>query len=392
MSPTGGSLFVSRLFVDNEDEDFRNDVLIEFDKDGIITRTEEDAFPSDVSDSSFRFLDGIATPAFVNSHTHVMDNIGKGLAVGRVLDDVVGANGLKFKILASHIESELQHSLKLALTELTQTGTGLFFDFREGGLNGVLILKKTLENFNGLDARILGRPTTMKELDELCRIADGLGLATPNLYSDDELAEICDVAKKYEKILATHLMESTGVVKESKKAFGKSDLERTVEFLEPDIVVHLTQATSSDLDLISSVAKLLVFCPRSNAFFGLGFPPVYWCLENRVPFGLGSDNALTTPLDVLGDVRWLILRIAESRQQLFTKDLLIECYRAITRYPAMQLNLNYGLMKLGYLTSLIIWDAKSPRLNPCNNFLEHLLLRSSKKDIVQVFLRGIPQL
>ncbi len=382
------AIFVSKLFLIDDRDDFKEDVVIEFNDQGLIRSIMEGAAPSDVNERHNRFVDGIATSTFVNAHTHVMDTFGKGMALGRSLDEVVGLKGLKFEILSNLSSLERQVSLELVFSEFFQSGVNLFFDFREEGLHGIRLLKEALSNFPELDGIILGRPLTSDELDELCVVADGIGLSTPNLYSDVELSHICEIARKNNKWIATHLMESSAVISESRIAHGKSDLERAVELLRPDIVVHLTQATVDELEIVESVAKLMVFCPRSNAFFGLGVPPIHWCIENGLPFGLGSDNALTTTLDVLSDARWMLLRLAESRHHLFCQEMLQEFYKALTEYPTMQLGLKQGPVKRGHPASFIIWDARSPRFYPLNNFLEHLLLRSSKKDIIQVYSKG----
>lgn len=384
------AFFVGQMLGTADVNDIRHDVLIECEAQGIIVSVAEGASPRDVNDPRYRYRNGIVTPTFVNAHTHVMDNIGKGRIIGRSLEESVGTDGIKFKILANTDELTLKNSLHHAMKELQQSGTSIFFDFREGGVDGVLFLKKVLQQHVGLNALILGRPQTLDDVDEVCQVADGFGLATPNLYPDEELDTIRETARNHQKLLATHLMESRTVVEESRNSFGKSDLERAVDLLQPDVVVHLTQALADDMELISDVTRLMVFCPRSNAFFGLGFPPVRWCLEHGTSFALGTDNAMTTPLDVLGEARWLIWRLAESYRHMFNDQLLLECYRALVEYPAQQLGLNHGRIAPGYHANFIIWDATSPRLNPANNILEHLLLRSSKKDIVRVFFQGNP--
>ncbi len=379
-------VYASRIYdVHLEDGQFIDNVVIKIRNDGIIEKLIQNSSPTDVHDPSLRFTGSVVTPSFVNAHTHIMDTLGKGLALGLELDDVVGTAGLKFQILNRNSRKDKRLWLQEALKELRQSGTSFFIDFREGGKEGVRLLKEALVRVSGMDAIVLGRPFSLDDLDDVCSVADGIALATPNLYDDDELSLICDVVTKQGKILATHLMESKKVVKVSLENHGKTDLERALDLLNPDIVVHLTQASPEDLNLVSSEVKLMVFCPRSNAFFGLGIPPVAWCLQSEVPFAFGSDNAMTTPLDVLAEARWLLLRLAEEHHHLFTMDTLKEFFRALVEYPPKQLETPMGRVAPGYKANFIVWNVNSPRFRPMNNFLEHLLLRSSKKDILRVF-------
>jgi len=55
-------------------------------------------------------------------------------------------------------------------------------------------------------------------------------------------------------------------------------------------------------------SKYIVFCTRSNAYFDSGFPNVEYFLENQFLISLGTDNMMVIPLNVLNELRWLILR------------------------------------------------------------------------------------
>ena len=103
------------------------------------------------------------------------------------------------------------------------SGITIFADFRENGIRGVNILRKALENFK-IYSLIFGRPSTymneetlkenlkplsrkiLKEVVKLLKVADGIGLSSPNEYTDKALMQISSIFKG-RKLIATHAAE-----------------------------------------------------------------------------------------------------------------------------------------------------------------------------------------
>ncbi|MFP4546025.1 MAG: amidohydrolase family protein, partial [Methanomassiliicoccales archaeon] len=80
----------------------------------------------------------------------------------------------------------------------------------------------------------------------------------------------------------------------------REDIDQVLD-LEPDFLVHMNQATDDDLALCAQEEVPVVVCPRSNLFFQR-LPPLARMLEAGVEIGLGTDNAMISLPDMIGEM------------------------------------------------------------------------------------------
>jgi len=96
-------------------------------------------------------------PGFINAHTHIGDSIGKDVTLNSSVDKKIHpVFGAKSKILQNTSEENLANFMKNTCYSMIKKGITTFVDFREGGLNGVLLLQKVLSDMP-LRSIILGR-------------------------------------------------------------------------------------------------------------------------------------------------------------------------------------------------------------------------------------------
>jgi cytosine/adenosine deaminase-related metal-dependent hydrolase len=229
---------------------------------------------------------GIVFPAFTNAHTHLGDAVAQDLGVYEEIEKRVGPKGLKFSALEDK-KRELPAGMRWATRELLNSGTTAFCDFREGGIEGVELLRSSMNNVT--DAVILGRPNG-DDINALLKVCHGIGISSVADYSIEELKDIRRVVKKRGKLLGMHVAEV------------EDDVEAAVK-LKPSFMVHLTNAGEESLRVIQDGDIPLVLCPRANAMLGIGVPKIKdLMMENLV--ALGTDNAMINSLSMFRETEF----------------------------------------------------------------------------------------
>ncbi len=211
---------------------------------------------------------GTVIPTFVNMHTHIGDYYYRE-EINMSLKDVVGPNGLKFKILED--EEKVKEGMKNAVEKMERCGTSHFVDFREGGERGVRILREILTG-RKIKGVILGR-------GDLWDDADGVGLSSISDVDFIHAKNLAEKCKAHGKIFALHASED-----------GREDVEKILQ-LEPDFIVHFLDATEEDLEEVKEKGIPIVLTPRANMFWGK-MPNIPLLLKKGITVALGTDNGM----------------------------------------------------------------------------------------------------
>ena len=146
----------------------------------------------------------LVIPGFINAHTHIGDSIGKDVTLNSSVDKRIHpVFGAKSKILKNTSSDNLASFMKNSCYSMMRKGITTFVDFREGGIDGVILLKKILSDIP-LRSIILGRiefyqgtseirknisfPREKTNiLAELLKKCDGLGISGANENSTSVL-------------------------------------------------------------------------------------------------------------------------------------------------------------------------------------------------------------
>ncbi|RMF91795.1 MAG: amidohydrolase, partial [Methanobacteriota archaeon] len=250
-------------------------------KDGVISEVGSGGYAGGAVDVK----GGIIAPAFTNSHVHLGDSAGMDLGAYLPLEERVGKKGLKWQI---HQRPDAKSAIMHVLDAMKKSGTTAFCDFREGGIRGVGLLKPLLN----MQARILGRPDGHGDIMERC---DGLGISSIKDYSSEELEGL--LAKRSGRLIGIHAGEARDDVLEALA-------------INPDFVVHLTNAGEESLREVFRRKIPIVLCPRANASFGVGIPDLKAVFESGCTVALGTDNVMANPPDMLREMEfsWKLYR------------------------------------------------------------------------------------
>jgi len=226
----------------------------------------------------------IIIPALVNSHVHTGDYLFRDMGMDLELGELVRSpDGLKHRLLARASPGEISSGISNAADEMAGYGITTFLDFREQGLEGIRIFRNGRTRIRGM---AFGRPTQSggnleKEISEIVRVADGIGLDRVGIYDDESLSSIRSASSG--KDIAIHVSEARR---------KRGEIERVVDVLSADILVHLTHARDGDLRLIADRGCRAVVCPLANLHSGTGFPPLDLIIDNIGPVGMGTDNCM----------------------------------------------------------------------------------------------------
>jgi len=345
-------------------------------------------------------LDGnnfLVIPGLINAHTHVADSIGKDIAAGHRLDARVHpVFGAKKKILENSRPEHLRAFIRSSATSMMKKGIVAFADFREGGPEGVRLLREAVA---GLPIKCIalgrvdhysspkdanGLPSeAVENAKQVIELADGLGISGANENTDAALSQYRQLAGK--KLLSIHTAESKETVEYSRANAGRGEVDRIMEYMKPDFLVHMTNATEDEISLVAKSGTGIVVCPRANGVLGAGIPRVARMLRQGCVVAIGTDNVMLNSPDVLRelDYIWKASRAIEG-EMLEARELL----KMATINAARILRLNSGCIEAGRAADLVFIDKRHADLYPMHDPYAAIVHRLSQSSIRAVMIDG----
>ena len=369
----------------------------------------------------------LVTPGFINAHTHIGDSIGKDVGVASGLDTRVHPIfGIKRSILKNSTPESLMSFMRNSAISMMKKGITAFADFREGGEYGIQLLRYATSDLP-IKCVILGRieyyfePKKMKvktsrrtgcvvqkkgnltksfsltsqQLQNARQVllsSDGLGLSGANENSDESLKQYHSLVEKRinrktlkKPLLSIHAAESKETRELSRLNTGKTEVERIMQYLKPDFIVHMTNATEEYFRLILNNKCGIVICPRANGVIGVGIPKVGKMLKSGCTVAIGTDNVMLNSPDMLRemDYIWKVSRATE--EDLISPRKIL---KLATVNGAELLGLNSGYIAAGRSADLIFIDKRHIDLYPIHNAYASIIQRATQDSIRAVMING----
>jgi cytosine/adenosine deaminase-related metal-dependent hydrolase len=336
-------------------------------------------------------------PGFVNCHTHIGDSIGKDVVLNSSVDKRIHpVSGIKPLILKNTDKKHLTSFMKNSCQSMINKGITTFVDFREGGIEGILLLKKALSELP-IRPIILGRlefyqgsyeikknislsKTKMNELVELLKKCDGIGVSGANENSSSAL----NYYSSMPKIRAIHSSETKQSVAKSKKTTGKSETIRALN-MKPHFLVHMTYASSNDLRSASKKTSGIVICPRANAALAEGIPDIELMKKFGCTIALGTDNVMINSPDMFREMDYLWkVTMGIHKKRIDPKGIL----KMATVNGGKILKKDIGIIENGKFADGIFIDKHALDLEPMHNIHASIVHRASESNIRAVMIGG----
>ena len=336
-------------------------------------------------------------PGLINSHTHIGDSIAKDISLDKDPDSKINPIfGIKQKILRETEPKKLIHFMRKTMKSMLKKGITTFVDFREGGLEGILLLQKALADLP-IRAIILGRieyyqsksqikrntpiPLSYQsQIEQLVKNCNGIGISGSNENSDLSLKQF----SKTKKIRAIHCAETKQSYFISKQLRKKTEPERCI-LLKPDFLIHMTYATQNDLKFVSKKIKGIVVCPRANASLAEGIPNVDQMIKAKCNVTIGTDNVMINSPDMFREMDFLWkVTMGIQKKRIDPKKIL----KMATVNAGKLLDKKIGCIKEGYLADGVFIKKDNLDLDPLQNPHASIVHRASENSIKAVMIEG----
>ena len=339
----------------------------------------------------------LAIPGFINAHTHIGDSIGKDVTINSSVDKRIHpVFGIKSKILKNTSHTILANFMTNTCHSMLRKGITTFVDFREGGLDGVVLLKKILSNVP-LRAIVLGRVefyqksneitknvsfprNKMEDLTELLKQCDGLGVSGANENS----TSVLNYYSKTQKLRAIHSSETKQSTLKSKKVTGLSETKRALS-LKPHFLVHMTHASKDDLVVVAKKTRGIVICPRANSALAEGIPDIELMQKAGCTLALGTDNVMINSPDMFREMDFIWkATMGIHKKRLDPREIL----KMATVNGGKILNKNIGVIAIGKNADCIFLDKHALDLEPMHNPYASIVHRASESVIRAIMIGG----
>ncbi len=336
-------------------------------------------------------------PGLINSHTHIGDSVAKDIALNdNVNSKIHPVFGVKQKILRETNPKKLIIFMRKSAKSMIKKGITTFVDFRESGLDGVLLIQKALSDIP-IRAVILGRidfyqsksqikknmpipKSYLNQLEPLLKNCDGLGISGSNENSDSSLKQL----SKTKEIRAIHCAETMQSYLKSKQMTKKTEPERCM-VLKPDFLVHMTYASKKDLSLVSKKIRGIVVCPRANAALAEGIPDIVQMLKMNCNVAIGTDNIMINSPDMFREMDFLWkVTMGIHQKRIEPKKIL----KMVTVNAGKLLGRKIGCIKKGYLADGVFIKKSNLDLDPIQNSHASIVHRASENSIKAVMIGG----
>jgi len=354
----------------------------------------------------------LVTPAFVNTHCHTSQQLGRGLA-----DDVDLPTWLHDRIWpyeAALSEADAEISTLACCLEQIRNGVTLLADpggqhvdgmARSVAASGIraLVGRSSMDAGAGLPAQMVeSTAEVLDHQDDLAarwhgaadgRIRMSYTLRTIFNCSDALILGSIEHAARIDAVVQMHVAEVVEENAHCRATRGDSTVRwlATLGVLGPRLLaVHVVHADDAELDLLAATATPVSHNAASNLRVLAAFPRIAEMLERGITVGIGTDGAPSNNRMSILDEMWLASLVQKARRGDPTALPAAAVVAMATRDGARALGWEgeLGTLEVGSAADLVLIDPAAPNLVPLSDPAAALVSSLKSDNIHSVLCAG----
>lgn len=388
----------------------KGDVLIKDEKIQAVGKVDPGLVESNVE--VYDVTGKIVMPGFVNTHVHLSQQLGRGIA-----DDVELLTWLRERIWPYESSFDYEDSLissTACCVELIKSGVTTFLEaggqyveamaeaVEKTGLRAALT-KSVMDEGEGLPGpwqKTMEEELTKQEelFHKYNNTADGrikiwFGLRTIFNCSDELIKATKAMADKYHTGIHMHIAEIAGEIDyvKTKDGFGTVEHLNQLGVLGPNLLaVHTVWLNNRELDLFRLNDVKVSHNPGAAMKVVLGFASIPEMLEKGLPVSIGTDGAPSNNrMDMMRDI-YLTAMIHKGRTLRATCVPAEEVLEMATINGAKcaLLDKEVGSLEVGKKADLIIISSEDIHSQPMHNPIGNIVYAMSSQNIESTMCNG----
>lgn len=339
-------------------------------------------------------------PGFINCHAHSAMTLFKGVSDSDTLENWLGkVNNLEKTLTAEQV----YNGTICAIKEYVKNGITIVQDcyfypdaaakaFIDCGMRAFVALSQNYSITEFLSS---------EQLEQLyLSLKDKSSLVDYVFYchstytcNERQFANIISLARKYNKLLATHMSETLYEVGSCAKINGGKTPAMLLEsygfFDSKCLVAHGVHLQKEDYAILKKYDVSVIHNPSSNLKLGSGIANLKSLIDNDINICLGTDgSASNNKLDMFREM----FLSSVLQKYLLANPSLIEPSRALSfalTSGAKALNCNkIGSLKVGNFADLIMIDMHSTNNQICNDIKSNLVYACGTEDVILTMING----
>ena len=398
----------ARYIIEDADNAIENaDLLIDGERIAAVGKDLEapDAKVIDVSNK-------ILAPGMVNMHTHMYQNMLKGMRDDLRL--VEWCNEVTFPLVGVVMQNQPEqdgslpyHYGIMGAIEQLRSGVTAFVDmdmiydpllraWQEVGVRGVGAVQ--CANRWIPEHLMTSDEVQVQKINKLIDkwhhngiIQTAIAPSTAFCCTQKYLSMLGELAREKDQKIYIHVSETRWEVEEALRDYGKTPLDYldSLGVLNDSVcAVHCVHLTGRETQIALDRGVTVCYNPKSNMKLGSGIAPIAEYLRMGIKVVLATDGAASNDLlDMFEEMRTgVMLQKAKYLDPgiLRAKDI----FRMATESGARALGLDAGVLKPGKLADIISIDACGAHFAPLNDPVRQVVYCAKDKDVKDVVIDG----